>query len=46
ASSSQHQYVHVMPESPLQHKLSSTNSTSSGHVRYVQTKRKKKRKKG
>ncbi|CAF5041564.1 unnamed protein product, partial [Rotaria sp. Silwood1] len=21
-----------MPESPLQHKLSSTNSTSSGHV--------------
>ncbi|CAF1020195.1 unnamed protein product [Rotaria sp. Silwood1] len=35
ASSSQHQYVHVMPESPLQHKLSSTNSTSSGHVSRV-----------
>ncbi|CAF4522408.1 unnamed protein product [Rotaria sp. Silwood2] len=32
SSSSQHQYAHVMPESPLQHKLSSNNSTTSGHV--------------
>ncbi|CAF0952154.1 unnamed protein product [Rotaria sordida] len=35
SSSSQHQYVHVMPESPLQHKLSSNTSTNSGHVSRV-----------
>ena len=33
--SSQHHYLHLMPESPLQRKLSSNNSTTS-HVRYVQ----------
>lgn len=39
--SSQRQYLTVMPESQLQHKLSSNNSTTTGHVRYVQRRTKK-----
>ncbi|CAF2092410.1 unnamed protein product [Rotaria magnacalcarata] len=31
-ASLKHQYLHAMPESPLQRRLSSNNSTSSGHV--------------
>jgi hypothetical protein len=41
--SSQHHYLHLMPESPLQRKLSSNNSTTS-HVRYVQRNKRKKNK--
>jgi len=41
-TSSQHYYRHLMPESPLQHKLSSNNSPTTSHVRFVQKERKKK----
>ena len=35
--STQHHYRHLMPESPLQHKLSTNNSSTNSHVRYVKT---------
>jgi hypothetical protein len=33
ASPPQHHYHHLMPESPLQHKLSANNSTTNSHIR-------------
>jgi hypothetical protein len=42
-TSSQHHYLDVMPESPLQHKLSSNNSTTTSHVRFVQKKKKERK---
>jgi hypothetical protein len=41
-TSLQHHYLDLMPESPLQHKLSSNNSPTS-HIRFVQKKRRKKK---
>ena len=32
-ASPQHHY-HLMPESPLQHKLSTNNTTPNSHIRY------------
>jgi len=32
-SSTQQHYSHLMPESPLQHKLSANNSTTNTHLK-------------
>ncbi len=42
-ASLQHHYLHLMPESPLQHKLPQINSPTTSHVRYVQRKKKRDR---
>jgi hypothetical protein len=34
-TSPQHHYHHLMPESPLQHKLSTNNTTTNSHIRQV-----------
>lgn len=44
STSSQSSYLHVMPESPLQHKLSSNNTTTTNHIGYVHLKKQNKKK--
>ncbi len=34
-ASSQYNYHNLMPESPLQHKLSTNSTTTNSHIRYV-----------